>query len=152
MLYDGTCRGRSRSACTRLIPTTQCCKWVAIDADYKHAMEDLLKLQYRLGQDREQPAFEMSRRGGHLWIFLETPLLARDCRIYIHEISQHSRASALPRRPRSAQRTRNIRSIIREPGTPAPGKVLRRPWTGIRWCRGRRWTLRDLRPRRRPAR
>jgi hypothetical protein len=68
-------------------PDNQCCKWVAIDADYKHAMEDLLKLQYRLGQDGVQPALEMSRRGGHLWIFLAAPLLARDCRIYIHDIA-----------------------------------------------------------------
>ena len=68
-------------------PDNQCCKWVAIDADYKHAMEDLLKLQYRLGQDGVQTALEMSRRGGHLWIFLETPLLARDCRIYIHHVA-----------------------------------------------------------------
>jgi TOTE conflict system, Archaeo-Eukaryotic Primase domain len=68
-------------------PDNQCCKWIAIDADYKNAMEDLLKLQYRLGQDGVQPALEMSRRGGHLWIFLETPLLARDCRIYIHDVA-----------------------------------------------------------------
>src|SRR5437667_2680646 len=68
-------------------PDNQCCKWVAIDADYKHAMEDLLKLQYRLGQDGVQPALEMSRRGGHLWVFLAKPLLARDCRIYIHDVA-----------------------------------------------------------------
>jgi len=65
----------------------QCCKWVAIDADYKNAMQDLLKLQYRLGQDGIQPALEMSRRGGHLWIFLEQPLLAKHCRIYIHDVA-----------------------------------------------------------------
>jgi len=40
-----------------------------------------------LGQDGVQPALEMSRRGGHLWIFLEAPLLARDCRIYIHDVA-----------------------------------------------------------------
>src|SRR5207245_738081 len=68
-------------------PDDQSCKWVAIDADYKNAMDDLLKLQYRLGQDGVQPALEMSRRGGHLWIFLEAPLLARDCRIYIHDVA-----------------------------------------------------------------
>ena len=27
-------------------PSTQRCKWVAIDADYKNALEDLLKLEY----------------------------------------------------------------------------------------------------------
>jgi len=69
-------------------PSTQRCKWVAIDADYKSAMEDLLKLHYYLIQDGVQPALEMSRRGGHLWIFLATPLLARECRIYIHDLAQ----------------------------------------------------------------
>jgi hypothetical protein len=69
-------------------PSNQRCKWVAIDADYKNAMEDLLKLQYRLTQDRVEPALEMSRRGGHLWLFLATPLLARECRIYVHDLAQ----------------------------------------------------------------
>jgi hypothetical protein len=47
-------------------PSTQRCKWGAIDADYKNAMEDLLKLQYYLWQDSVEPALEMSKRGGHL--------------------------------------------------------------------------------------
>jgi len=68
-------------------PSTQRCKWVAIDADYKNAMEDLLKLQYHLSQDGVEPALEMSRRGGHLWIFLATPLLAAECRIYVHDLA-----------------------------------------------------------------
>jgi hypothetical protein len=68
-------------------PSTQRCKWVAIDADYKNAMEDLLKLQYYLWQDKVEPALEMSKRGGHLWILLATPLLAKDCRIYIHDLA-----------------------------------------------------------------
>src|SRR5260370_34973888 len=50
-------------------------------------MEDLLKLQYRLTQDGVEPALELSRRGGHLWIFLARPLLAKDCRAYIHDIA-----------------------------------------------------------------
>ena len=50
-------------------------------------MEDLLKLQYYLSEDRVQPALEMSKRGGHLWIFLATPLLAKECRIYIHDLA-----------------------------------------------------------------
>ena len=68
-------------------PSNQRCKWVAIDADYKNAMEDLLKLQYHLTQDRVESALEMSRRGGHLWIFLTPPLLARKCRIYIYDLA-----------------------------------------------------------------
>src|SRR5437016_9507215 len=29
----------------------------------------------------------MSKRGGHLWILLATPLLAKECRIYIHDLA-----------------------------------------------------------------
>jgi hypothetical protein len=68
-------------------PATQRCKWVAIDADYKDSMEDLLKLQYYLLEDRVQAALEMSKRGGHLWIFFERPLLARECRIFIYDLA-----------------------------------------------------------------
>lgn len=69
-------------------PLNQRCKWVAIDADYASAMDDLIKLQYQLTQDRVESALEMSRRGGHLWIFLAVPLLARKCRIYIYDLAQ----------------------------------------------------------------
>jgi hypothetical protein len=68
-------------------PLTQRSKWVAIDADYDGAMEDLLKLQHFLRKDDVDSALEMSRRGGHLWIFMEKPALARDCRIYIYNLS-----------------------------------------------------------------
>jgi hypothetical protein len=67
-----------------LNPKTQRSKWVAIDADYKNAIEHLLKLQYELTQDGVEPALEKSNRGGHLWIFFEKPALARDCRVYIY--------------------------------------------------------------------
>ena len=68
-------------------PATQTAKWVAIDADYDGAMEDLLKLQHFLLQDEVEAALEMSRRGGHLWIFMGTPALARECRIYVHDLA-----------------------------------------------------------------
>ena len=91
MLTDETIRqhleGKVTVGLYAINPSNQRCKWVAIDADYKNAMEDLLKLQYRLTQDRVEPALEMSRRGGHLWIFLATPLLAQECRIYIHDLA-----------------------------------------------------------------
>lgn len=68
-------------------PANQRSKWVAIDADYANAMEDLLKLQYSLKQDKVEAALEMSKRGGHLWIFMERPALARECRIYIYNLA-----------------------------------------------------------------
>lgn len=68
-------------------PATQRSKWVAIDADYAYAMEDLLKLQYSLQLDKVEAALEMSKRGGHLWIFMERPTLARECRIYVYNLA-----------------------------------------------------------------
>jgi hypothetical protein len=70
-----------------LNPRTQRSKWVAIDADYENALEDLLKLQWELGQDGVEAALEKSRRGAHLWIFADKPLLARHCRIYIYNLA-----------------------------------------------------------------
>jgi hypothetical protein len=70
-----------------LNPRTQRSKWVAIDADYENALEDLLKLQWELHQDGVEAALEKSRRGAHLWIFAENPLLARDCRVYIYNLA-----------------------------------------------------------------
>ena len=91
MLTDETIRqhleGKITVGLYAINPSTQRCKWVAIDADYKNSMEDLLKLQYHLTKDRVEPALEMSKRGGHLWIFLAAPLLAMECRIYIHDLA-----------------------------------------------------------------
>src|SRR5260221_5140958 len=58
-----------------------------MDADYDGAMEDLLKLQHFLLQDGVEAALEMSRRGVRLWIFMSAPALARDCRIYVHDLA-----------------------------------------------------------------
>lgn len=66
---------------------TQRSKWVAIDADYENALEDLLKLQWELRRNGVEAALEKSRRGGHLWIFAEQPLLAQQCRIYIYNLA-----------------------------------------------------------------
>lgn len=91
-LTEGTIRQHLEGEITvglyAINPDNQRCKWVAIDADYKNSLEDLLKLQYHLMQDKVEPALEMSKRGGHLWIFLATPLLARHCRIYVHDVAR----------------------------------------------------------------
>jgi hypothetical protein len=72
-------------------PKTQRSKWVAIDADYERALEDLVKLQWELRQDGVESALEKSRRGAHLWIFAAQPLFARDCRIYIYNLARRLR-------------------------------------------------------------
>jgi TOTE conflict system, Archaeo-Eukaryotic Primase domain len=68
-------------------PETQRCKWVAIDGDFDRAVEALFKLQWELKQDGVEAAIEQSRRGGHLWIFADTPLLASEYRIYIYNLA-----------------------------------------------------------------
>jgi hypothetical protein len=83
--------GRLTMGLYALNPKTQRSKWVAIDADYENALEDLLKLQWELRQDGVEAALERSRRGAHLWIFADTPLLARDCRIYIYNLTRRLR-------------------------------------------------------------
>jgi len=64
-------------------PETQRSKWLAIDADYRNALEDLLKLQCELRHDGIQGALEKSKRGAHLWVFFSTPVLAREARLYV---------------------------------------------------------------------
>ena len=91
-------------------PSTQRCKWVAIDADYSNALEDLLKLQWELRQDGVEAALEKSRRGGHLWIFADQPLLARDCRVYIHSLARRLKVP--------------VKGVLLEPGSPTPRTVL----------------------------
>ena len=79
--------GRITIGIYALNPRTQRSKWVAIDADYENALEDLLKLQWELAQDGVEAALEKSRRGAHLWIFADEPLLARHCRLYIYNLA-----------------------------------------------------------------
>src|SRR5260370_8586019 len=57
-------------------PHTQRCKWVAIDADYENALEDLLKLQWQLRQDGGDAALESARLARPLCNFPGTPLIS----------------------------------------------------------------------------
>ena len=86
-------------------PATQRSKWVAVDADYPDAVADLLNLRFHLSQDGVESAFENSRRGGHLWIFLAEPLSARDCRIYVCGLALRL---GIPVKSRQAGRNRGL--------------------------------------------
>ena len=69
-------------------PGTQRCKWIAMDGDYKDSLKHLCELQWELQQQKVDAALEQSRRGAHLWIFGEQPLLARQCRLLISGLAQ----------------------------------------------------------------
>jgi len=66
-----------------LNPSTQRCKWIAVDGDYDGSLKHLCELQYELEVQKVDSALENSRRGAHLWIFGEEPLAARECRLLI---------------------------------------------------------------------
>src|SRR5882757_4576174 len=69
-------------------PSTQRCKWIAMDGDYKESLKHLCELQWELQQQKVDAALEKSRRGAHLWIFGEQPLLARHCRLLISGLAE----------------------------------------------------------------
>jgi hypothetical protein len=69
-------------------PATQRCKWIAMDGDYKESLKHLCELQWELQQQKVDAALEQSRRGAHLWIFGEQPLLARQCRLLIAGLAE----------------------------------------------------------------
>ena len=59
-----------------------------MDGDYKDSLKHLCELQWELQQQKVEAALEQSRRGAHLWIFGEQPLLARQCRLLISGLAQ----------------------------------------------------------------
>jgi len=83
----GHLEGQITIALYAINPSTQRCKWVAIDADYRDALEDLLKLNYYLGRDGVSATLEKSRRGGHLWVFFDAPQPARSSRVYVYDLA-----------------------------------------------------------------
>jgi hypothetical protein len=69
-------------------PATQRCKWIAMDGDYNDSLKHLCGLQWELRQQGVESALEQSRRGAHLWVFGEQPLLARECRLLMSGLAQ----------------------------------------------------------------
>ena len=91
-------------------PATQRCKWIAMDGDYKDSLKHLCELQWELQQQKVEAALEQSRRGAHLWIFGEQPLLARQVREFgARDVRRLRRAAGLqfsiPGRGRRGQAT-----------------------------------------------
>ena len=72
-------------------PETQRCKWIAIDGDYADSLKHLCEMQWHLQTLKVESALEMSRRGAHLWILAEQPLLARECRSWITGVAEKLR-------------------------------------------------------------
>jgi hypothetical protein len=128
--------GRLTIGMYALNPNSQRSKWVAIDADYGDALEDLLKLQWELRQDGVEAALEKSRRGGHLWVFADRPLLAQHCRIYIYNLALRLRVPVKG----GAGLAEGIEVFPRQDqlGPQEFGNAIRGP-LGVHWATGKRY-------------
>ena len=67
-------------------PVTNVCKWFCLDADYDGSEFDLQTIADEMKLDGLSPAYEHSRRGGHLWLICDEPLPAKAGRIYLYDI------------------------------------------------------------------
>jgi hypothetical protein len=56
------------------------CRWLCLDVDTSDGLARLLQLRVVLSEMGLPGLVEASRRGGHLWLFLETPLLVNTAR------------------------------------------------------------------------
>jgi hypothetical protein len=59
------------------------CSFAVFDADREDGLRCLADLQCKLAASGIPSYLEQSRRGGHLWVFLETPTLARVLRTWL---------------------------------------------------------------------
>ena len=58
-------------------PEGNTCKWFCLDADGDGSENDLKAIEEGMKADGLLPAYEHSRRGGHLWILCDEPLPAK---------------------------------------------------------------------------
>lgn len=84
---DAHLQGSKTIGIYSIAPSVNTCKWIAIDADYDNALEDLRRLRDDLLRDNIHAAIEMSRRGGHLWVLGEEPLPAKEARLFIYNVA-----------------------------------------------------------------
>src|SRR5205809_5000125 len=59
------------------------CRFAVFDADAHHGLDVLLGVQGQLANDGVPSYLERSRRGGHLWVLLSTPVLASHVRSFL---------------------------------------------------------------------
>ena len=110
------------------------CRWLCLDADQTDALPQLLDLASALAEVGLPGLVEASRRGGHLWLFLDAPISAAIARrVILHELDD-LRAAGL-----------TMPSFELYPESAAPGALghaVRLP-LGIHRLTGKRYALFD---------
>jgi hypothetical protein len=69
------------------------CRWLCLDVDTADGLARLLQLRAVLAERGLPGLVEASRRGGHLWLFLECPLLASTAALAVLVALQDARAA-----------------------------------------------------------
>ena len=57
-------------------------RFIAFDADDNQQLVGLIYMAQRLLENNVPTYLESSRRGGHLWLFFEQPILGREARVF----------------------------------------------------------------------
>jgi CHC2 zinc finger len=95
---------------TYVIDEHGCCSFAVYDADGVYGLPLLAQVQLRLAESGIVSYLEQSRRGGHLWVFLSEPLLARLVRAWLLPFAP-AEVEFFPKQDES----RGVGSLIRVP-------------------------------------
>jgi hypothetical protein len=100
-----------------LDPASQA-KWICFDADTPETWQHLKQLADHLLTRAVMPYLEHSRRGGHLWLFLPTPLPGADARRFGQQLLTsytHTDVKAIELYPKQDQLLDGAGSFVRLP-------------------------------------
>ncbi len=91
-------------------------KWLCFDGDDEPSFQDLKTLTLSLATQGIPAYLEQSRRGGHLWLFLDSPLPGRAVRRYArHLLEENSITSIREIYPRQDELQTGPGSLVRLP-------------------------------------
>lgn len=90
-------------------------RWICYDADSDAVWDQLRDMAIQLA-DHQAPAYlEQSRRGGHLWLFLSTPIPGRQARQLGHYLLDQRGIEAVELFPKQDELTTGPGSLVRLP-------------------------------------
>jgi hypothetical protein len=89
------------------------CSCAVFDADSEDGLDRLVLLAEELAALRISSVVEASRRGGHLWVFLDGPVLARVVRLWLLPYAQRYGVELYPKQDRV--RPSGVGNLVRLP-------------------------------------
>jgi hypothetical protein len=90
-------------------------KWLAVDADGENGLDQLQQVYKELESQNLPAQLEQSRRGGHLWLFLDAPLPGAELRRLVKLAAPSAYGLELYPKQDKLERTNAVGSLIRGP-------------------------------------